>query len=442
MAGALLLALLVAATACTALPLDPAGTPPAGGATPASTPAAADAAVARPMVLAALDALEPSDLEAKAAALDRTPEELRAIVATSTAATFERDTGALRYRCDFGGRPGGLAGRRLVLPGQPEYGVQQRAADALLAAAAATADGLPQLLRPASLPEPGQEDPSVAEVFKLHRCAARASGGHGQAACTPGRRPLRLVRGSARPRQRGAEPGRQGVEGAWICAGGQPLTPAPRMLRSCAPRRPAAAPAPSTRSTWTSRDTRPRVRGPGGRRLQSVDLTGMRAAHVLHLQGPAAAAGLRVSTRDAGLQRPPGAPTWQLLPRAMRWPGSRAAHVGPHPHLPHPTRHAPPARARAALGTMWNEASCQDRNASLCYSPERAYPPSFVTPPFSMDADPAFSDAELAAIAAIWRGVAEDYVPFGVDVTTGGRARAGGGGLAKPRPAGGGGGGG
>lgn len=61
---------------------------------------------------------------------------------------------------------------------------------------------------------------------------------------------------------------------------------------------------------------------------------------------------------------------------------------------------------------------------SLCYSPDRAYPPSFVTPPFSMDGDPAFSSQELAAIVAIWRGVSEDYWPFGIDVTTGGRGVA------------------
>ena len=40
------------------------------------------------------------------------------------------------------------------------------------------------------------------------------------------------------------------------------------------------------------------------------------------------------------------------------------------------------------------------------------------TPAFSTDADPALSDAELAAIQSIWQRVAEDYAPFDVDVTT------------------------
>ncbi|WP_162299992.1 PKD domain-containing protein [Kineobactrum sediminis] len=41
-----------------------------------------------------------------------------------------------------------------------------------------------------------------------------------------------------------------------------------------------------------------------------------------------------------------------------------------------------------------------------------------VSPAYSLDADPAFSDQELADIQNIWRKVAEDYAPFDVNVTT------------------------
>ena len=41
-----------------------------------------------------------------------------------------------------------------------------------------------------------------------------------------------------------------------------------------------------------------------------------------------------------------------------------------------------------------------------------------VTPPYSMDSDPAFSDTEKSHIVTMWRRVAEDYSPFDVDVTT------------------------
>lgn len=41
-----------------------------------------------------------------------------------------------------------------------------------------------------------------------------------------------------------------------------------------------------------------------------------------------------------------------------------------------------------------------------------------IAPAYTIDADPAFSDTELANIQAIWRQVAEDYAPFDVDVTT------------------------
>lgn len=38
--------------------------------------------------------------------------------------------------------------------------------------------------------------------------------------------------------------------------------------------------------------------------------------------------------------------------------------------------------------------------------------------PYSLDADPNFSEAELVQIQQIWLGVAEDYAPFNVNVTT------------------------
>ncbi len=43
---------------------------------------------------------------------------------------------------------------------------------------------------------------------------------------------------------------------------------------------------------------------------------------------------------------------------------------------------------------------------------------AFTTPPFSIDSDPAFSDAELERIQFIWQRVAEDFAPFNVNVTT------------------------
>ncbi|MDR1477561.1 MAG: pre-peptidase C-terminal domain-containing protein, partial [Planctomycetaceae bacterium] len=42
----------------------------------------------------------------------------------------------------------------------------------------------------------------------------------------------------------------------------------------------------------------------------------------------------------------------------------------------------------------------------------------FVTPAFTMDADPNFSEAELEMIQYIWQRVSEDFMPFDVDVTT------------------------
>lgn len=43
---------------------------------------------------------------------------------------------------------------------------------------------------------------------------------------------------------------------------------------------------------------------------------------------------------------------------------------------------------------------------------------TITVPAYSVDSDPAFSTTELQNIIAIWRGVAEDYSPFDVDVTT------------------------
>ncbi len=55
-------------------------------------------------------------------------------------------------------------------------------------------------------------------------------------------------------------------------------------------------------------------------------------------------------------------------------------------------------------GTSWNSAFTGGAN--------------IVTPAYSMDSDPAFSNTELAAIQGIWQRVAEDFLPFDVNVTT------------------------
>jgi hypothetical protein len=55
-----------------------------------------------------------------------------------------------------------------------------------------------------------------------------------------------------------------------------------------------------------------------------------------------------------------------------------------------------------ATGTGWNVG--------------RADP--IVAPPFSLDANPAFSDAERNLIQRVWQQVAEDFAPFDVNVTT------------------------
>lgn len=55
-------------------------------------------------------------------------------------------------------------------------------------------------------------------------------------------------------------------------------------------------------------------------------------------------------------------------------------------------------------GTLWNSSDTRGK--------------PIVTPPFSLDGDSQFSNAELARIQAIWARVAEDYRPFDVDVTT------------------------
>jgi len=54
------------------------------------------------------------------------------------------------------------------------------------------------------------------------------------------------------------------------------------------------------------------------------------------------------------------------------------------------------------IGTRWNNG----RSATL------------TTPPFSLDADPAFSDAEKAVVQESFRRIAEHFAPWDVDVTT------------------------
>ena len=54
------------------------------------------------------------------------------------------------------------------------------------------------------------------------------------------------------------------------------------------------------------------------------------------------------------------------------------------------------------IGTQWNVG----RSATL------------TTPPFSLDADPAFSDAEKAVVQESFRRIAEHFAPWDVDVTT------------------------
>lgn len=270
MAGALLLAiLLVSASACPASARDLRGAPPAGAAPAltAHTLAAAEAAAAAPLALAALDALDPDDLRAKAAALGRTPEQLRALVATSTAATFERDAGAVRYRCDFGGRPGGPDGRRLVLPGQTEEH-EHAEAEALAAGPAGDLPGGAFLAAAmaAAMPDPGQPDPDVSEVFSLHRWAGDGMRGLGAgrsaAAAAPTQGPV------GRPRSWGSDSARAARRArprAGACAAGRSAHRADVRLAPLTPNLclhwHAAAPGRTTRCTWTSLATPPRVRG-------------------------------------------------------------------------------------------------------------------------------------------------------------------------------------
>ena len=44
--------------------------------------------------------------------------------------------------------------------------------------------------------------------------------------------------------------------------------------------------------------------------------------------------------------------------------------------------------------------------------------PALTVPPYSKDADPSFSAAELDVVQEVWARVAEDYAPFNIDVTT------------------------
>ena len=55
-------------------------------------------------------------------------------------------------------------------------------------------------------------------------------------------------------------------------------------------------------------------------------------------------------------------------------------------------------------GTQWND----DFNFGF----------DFATPAYSFEGDSSFSNAELERIQKIWERVAEDYIPFNVDVTT------------------------
>lgn len=52
------------------------------------------------------------------------------------------------------------------------------------------------------------------------------------------------------------------------------------------------------------------------------------------------------------------------------------------------------------------------------YSGTRWDSGTIVSAPYSLDDDPAFSDAERAQVYLAWRSVAEDFAPFDVDVTT------------------------
>lgn len=66
-----------------------------------------------------------------------------------------------------------------------------------------------------------------------------------------------------------------------------------------------------------------------------------------------------------------------------------------------------------AVGTIW-----LDFEASTVTTPYWNGGRPIAVPAFSLDADPAYSSADLAAIRRTWLGVAEAYAPFNVDVTT------------------------
>lgn len=58
--------------------------------------------------------------------------------------------------------------------------------------------------------------------------------------------------------------------------------------------------------------------------------------------------------------------------------------------------------ADSPTGTAWNSGSN-----------------SIVIPPYDKDNNPSsFSTSELNDVVAVWRGVAEDYAPYDIDVTT------------------------
>ncbi|KAI8476685.1 MAG: hypothetical protein J3K34DRAFT_455570 [Monoraphidium minutum] len=144
---------------------------------PASTLAAARTAAARPSALAALAAMDPRDLASKAGALGRTPQQLRDLIAGSSAVTFEPGSGALLHRCDFGGAPAPGDPAALALPGPPPGGAPA-AYDYAAELASLPGDGGDGGggggggaggTAPASqLAEPGTPDPDKTLAFKLH----------------------------------------------------------------------------------------------------------------------------------------------------------------------------------------------------------------------------------------------------------------------------------
>lgn len=143
-----------------------------------------------------------------------------------------------------------------------------------------------------------------------------------------------------------------------------------------------------------------------------------------------AAAGVSLATpasgSDPGRPRPVVAHDAHLVPISVRGagaPGDPAVPRGSGPALervttpPFPTSstftlHSNPTATvkiyldftgHTTTGTQWN--SDYGR-------------PIIVTPPFSLDLDPAYSSLEHAYMQSVWLRLREDYAPFDVDVTT------------------------